>query len=561
MKFIRQFSVRTRLLVALLCVSILPAVFVGTYSTHMYTDLVTKELSDYTVQTIQHMDTELTMELWRYGQFIDQISISEDVQRAMIAGRNDMTMRKAVENYLIRVGYFRGIHITDINGDSLYDDGFIQITDAEMPAIIAGVDAASTADSIYHSGSNLIIGRKIFRYPQGNEHIGYIFAFVNDALPRERVFNKVSFGDGSVMLLSGDGNVLSASPSMPDIDFDNSALYEQLMANLDQQSFTMDVNGVPSFVVFSKSSRYDTYLLATIPLSHINEGTTQMRWQLIFIVIAITLLCVALSLLIYRSVASPIHKMIAKCNGAQTISADNSPDELGYLARTIDTYTEDLQHMSQLRTLDQRRKRELELDALQYQINPHFLFNTLNTLKWVSVINEAPAIISEGITSLSQLLNSVLMNKNELVTVRNELENLAHYFTIQRIRYADCFRVQQRVDEGVMESLIPRFILQPLVENAVLHGAAGSGRQILISVCCQRVPEGVLLEISDDGNGFDVATIKNRADGKFSGIGLSNVDERLKLYFGEQHGLTVISTPGEGTVCRVLIPNKTQEER
>jgi two-component system sensor histidine kinase YesM len=283
---------------------------------------------------------------------------------------------------------------------------------------------------------------------------------------------------------------------------------------------------------------------------------------ILFVTIAAAL-CVALSLWIYRSVASPINRIMTKCRSTPQTGeplGDESLDELGFLSRAIDQYTADLEAMTQMRVVDQRRKRELELEALQYQVNPHFLFNTLGTLKWVAIINDAPPVISKGITSLSELLRSVLLSKDEMIPIREELENLAHYFMIQRIRYAECFEVVNEIDLTAEENKIPRFILQPLAENAILHGSEGGTRQIVITVRCARTPEGVLLEILDNGNGFDPSAVRNNHDEKFSGIGLSNVDERLKLYFGDRHGLDIRSRPGEGTVCRLLIPDRPDME-
>lgn len=564
MKLIRKFNVQTRLLVALLCVSIIPAVFIGVYANKVYTDMVAQELSDYTVNTIQHMDAELNGELRLYTQFIDQVSVEEDVQSAMKTGRSDIALRRSIERYLIRTGYFKGLRVIDASGESLYDDGFIRMSPQDLDTLISRVDAASPSDIIYRIGTDyggdLVLGRKIYSYPQGQQHIGYIFAFINDSLPHERVFNRVNFGDGSVMLMSSDGTVMAGSSGNSEAEFDDANLYAQLLDSPGKPSFTANVGGVPSFVVFSQNQKYGSYLLVTIPLSHIHEGSSKVQRQLIILVIITMLLCVGLSIVIYRSVATPINKIIANCKGGEPY-IDDSPDEIGFLARTIDSYTADLQSMSQMHALDQRRKRELELEALQYQINPHFLFNTLGTLKWVAVINDAPSIISEGISSLSQLLNSVLMNKNEMVTLREELDNLSHYFTIQRIRYADSFKLVEDIDQSLLDCLIPRFILQPLAENAVLHGASGLGRQILITLRCQRTKEGVLLEIRDDGSGFDTSIIHDSSAGKFSGIGLSNVDERLRLYFGEGHGLEVVSSPGHGTICRVIIPGTAQEDQ
>ncbi|MCL1820507.1 MAG: histidine kinase [Oscillospiraceae bacterium] len=527
-KLIRRVSVRTRLLAALLAVSIVPVILIGIYANQVYSRLFTGELSDFAEQTIRNLDTELTAELRRYELFIDAVSVSDEVQDSLVESRGGTALRREVERIILRRDYFRDIIITDIEGDVLYDAG--RLPRDSLHLLMSLTDMTSPSDSLYHvggaSGGSMTIGRKIYKYPIGSEPIGYIFAFINDALPNEVIFNKVSFGGGSITLLTADGIVLAGSEAPPGTRFEGSLLFDEMLTaeSAGMDSFTTNVDGVPSLAVFSRNTRYNTYLIAAIPLLNINEGTGQVGRQLVFLALVTTAVCVALSMLIYRSVAA------------------------------------DLEDMTQTRMADQRRKRDLELEALQYQINPHFLFNTLGTLKWAAVINEAPSVISEGLTSLSQLLQSVLMNKDEMVPLSEELDNLAHYFTIQKIRYADCFEVVSEVDETVLESMVPRFILQPLAENAVLHGSEGGGRNIVITVRCRSVPGGVLLEIEDNGSGFDPEIVKRKSEARFSGIGLTNVDERLKLYYGDENGLKIQSTVGIGTVCRVFVPGTPEED-
>lgn len=565
MRFIRSVSVRTRLLAALLFASIVPAIFVGLYAHQSYTRTIVEKLADSAVQTIRQLNGTLSTELMRYAQFIDQVSVSEEVQELLLARRGGAALRREIDSILIRDGYFRGLRVTDTDGITLYDDGRTLVSEDAFSALLRNAEAASTADGLYYFGDqrvgSLTIGRKIFRYPLGREHIGYVFAFISDAVLDKKLLDGVSLGGGGVMLLSAEGTVLAGGLASPGTEFAGTELYEQLLKS--QEPFLSEVGGTPSLIVFSRNANYDAYLLAAIPLSYINGEAAQTGLRLILFVALAAVVCVALSMWIYRSVASPINRIVAKCRGTPEHDGrigDDSPDELGFLSRTIDQYTADLEAMVRMRVVDQRRKRELELEALQYQINPHFLFNTLGTLKWVSIINDAPPVISEGITSLSELLRSVLLSKDEMISVREELENLSHYFMIQRIRYAECFEVVNEIDQTVEDSKIPRFILQPLAENAILHGSEGGARQIVITVRCERAEDGVLLEIRDNGNGFDPDAVQNNHEGRFSGIGLSNVDERLKLYFGDTHGLDIRSRPGEGTVCRLLIPDRRDKE-
>ena len=529
MRLIRRVGVRVRLLAALLSVSIIPAILIGLYANRIYADLITDELSNLAEQTTQHLNSELTTQLRRYDIFIDSVSISPVVQDLLAEGRRGSDLRREVERIVLRRDHFRDLIILDAQGNVLHATGHIIIPGDAYEALLPDVDAASPSDCLHFvnatQGDFLTIGRKIFRYPLGVEHIGYIFVLISSELSSNLLLNIQSFENSDVYLLSADGVVLAGKEIAPGTRLAGTPLYDELLA-ADREavtSFTYTIDDTPSLVVFSRSDWYNTYLVATIPLIHINVGAGIVGRQLAWLAVATVAVCVLLSMLIYRSVAADWNELMQQYDA------------------------------------DQRRKRDLELESLQYQINPHFLFNTLSTLKWSAIINDAPPVISEGITSLSTLLQSVLLSKDEIIPLREELDNLTQYFTIQKIRYADCFDVVMEVDDNVLDNPVPRFILQPLAENSVLHGTEGGVRQIVITVRCRAVPKGMLLEIVDNGSGFDVNDLKKKPEDRFSEIGLSNVDERLKLNFGNGHGLKIHSVLGEGTTCSVFVPEEDLE--
>ena len=195
---------------------------------------------------------------------------------------------------------------------------------------------------------------------------------------------------------------------------------------------------------------------------------------------------------------------------------------------------------------------------LQYQINPHFLFNTLGSLRFVAQLNDVP-VLEEGISSLSSLLRHSLVKKQELIPISAEIENLRNYFTLQKIRYAGMFEVEYRLEPQTLGCEIPRFTLQPLAENAIIHGTA-DGRCITITVESRFKGTDIELLLRDNGCGFDMGGSAEKAAERFSGIGLSNVDQRLHLHYGKGYGLQVTSSPNTGTCCRILLPQRIWKE-
>jgi len=220
---------------------------------------------------------------------------------------------------------------------------------------------------------------------------------------------------------------------------------------------------------------------------------------------------------------------------------------------------DEIQLLMDRRQADQVRRRELELEALQYQINPHFLFNTLNSFQWLAVINDVP-VVAEGISSLSALLRSTIMKTDEFVPLSEELENLSNYFTVQKIRYGNSFDVCYEIDSKTKSQLLPRFVLQPLAENAIIHGTENMPESIMITVSSTLDGHGnMVIEIRDNGCGFSVFP-GTRGKERFSGIGVNNVVERLHICYGTDDRLQISSQPGKGTICRITIPLLDQKE-
>ena len=164
-------------------------------------------------------------------------------------------------------------------------------------------------------------------------------------------------------------------------------------------------------------------------------------------------------------------------------------------------------------------------------------------------------IVSDGIQALSSLLQNTLTNKNEYITVQEELENLENYFAILRIRYAGSFEYSFHVEEDeLLSCLVPKLILQPLAENSVMHGSSDNGTVMEIQITCWRENKDVMIELSDDGKGFEVTDDALAPHPERKRIGVANVNDRIQLNFGRKYGLKINSQPGKGTTCTLTLP-------
>jgi two-component system sensor histidine kinase YesM len=205
---------------------------------------------------------------------------------------------------------------------------------------------------------------------------------------------------------------------------------------------------------------------------------------------------------------------------------------------------------------DEKKERDLEYRMLQSQVNPHFLYNPLNSIKWMATIQNA-AGIAEMTTALSRFLRILSKENRELVVLRDELLLLEDYLVIQKYRYGGSVNFEKKIEDGLLDTPIPRFILQPLAENAIFHGIEpkGSGSIVLLA---EKRDTDVLISLTDDGLGmvtpFKAAAKLPESGESIQGFGIHSVDERLRYAFGEGYGLSIESKQGSYTTVTIRVP-------
>lgn len=238
---------------------------------------------------------------------------------------------------------------------------------------------------------------------------------------------------------------------------------------------------------------------------------------------------------------------------------NTSNDELGEL---IDSYNYMIGKMSIL--IEDQYKlgksvKNAELKALQSQINPHFLYNTLDMINWMSY-KKMNKEISVAVNTLAKFYKLSLNKGNDLVSIKNELQHATLYVKIQNMRYNDRISLKINVDDEINDYLIPKITLQPILENAINHGILGKGQgNGIISILGYSIDSHIVLIVADDGIGMKEESINllltnKLSSSKGSGYGLKNINKRIKLLYGESYGLSFKSSYGHGTSVTIKIP-------
>ncbi len=322
---------------------------------------------------------------------------------------------------------------------------------------------------------------------------------------------------------------------------------------------------------------HDLYLIEIIPNGPMQRQIPYLSSSLVVSLLATLLLGGALAFLLHRMIAHPITALQNRMEeiGGGDFTADPTiewDNELGDIGRGINNMSARVTALMDRRLEDEKQKQDLEYRMLQNQINPHFIYNTLNSIKWMATIQHAPGI-AEMVTALSRLLKSVSKGNERLVPLYEEFALLNDYFTIQQYRYGGTITldVSYIEDERLNHScLIPRFTLQPLVENAIFHGIEpkGSAGEVSLRVERDAANGDVLIRLTDDGVGMtpEQAAKALREPGpeeaaaKYRHVGMWNVHKRLQYSFGEAYGLSIESEPGVGTTVTVRLPGTPTQQ-
>lgn len=337
------------------------------------------------------------------------------------------------------------------------------------------------------------------------------------------------------------------------------------------------VDGSPCSFVACPLGAHGLYLAESVPVHSPLKQLPQLIQPIIFTLLAILLLGVVTALVLRRMIGAPIQALQRQMEqiGQGNFTTDPSIEwdhELGDVGRGINRLSENVTALMERRIEDEKQKQDLEFRMLQGQINPHFLYNTLNSIRWMASIQHADGI-AEMVTALSRLLKSVSKGTERLVPLRRELELLGDYFIIQRYRYGGTITLETRceVEDGVLDTcLIPRFTLQPLAENAIFHGIEPKGCAGRLELVIRPAEGGdLLVELSDDGLGMSREQMEEalrdpEEDGEagpFRHVGLWNVHKRLRYSFGEGYGLSLESANSGGLkVCFRLPAGKGRDE-
>ena len=310
-------------------------------------------------------------------------------------------------------------------------------------------------------------------------------------------------------------------------------------------------------------------IVSVMPMEKFLGDFSRTRTMAVMIIIVAILVMIFANQFVAVRVAKPLRNLEDSLTG---IGMDREPQiyiggppEIQHLGETIRSMVEQLRQLTDDIVREQEEKRKSELDALQSQINPHFLYNTLDSIMWMIEAEKYDDAISM-VQALSRLFRISLSKGKNIITVGEELQHAKNYLDIQKYRYKNKFTSYFEIEEGIEKYKTIKLIIQPLIENAIYYGMEYMDGDGEIYVRAYTKEEDLFIEVEDNGLGMQKAQVESlltdgtRIRSKGSGIGIRNVHQRIQLYFGTEYGLEILSEPDEGTMVRIHLPKTENVE-
>ncbi|KRF10050.1 hypothetical protein ASG89_00430 [Paenibacillus sp. Soil766] len=556
------FSFRNKILLIILMTSIIPISVTGYLANQKFNQLLENQAEDITLQALRQSDGYMSMyfsELELVGIF----ACTNDMVLKVLSRTYASTYDKVVDanlvgqvlnQYIYSRSDIERIDIFGYNGFS-YMGGFHMDRIDESQPWVEEVKKRNGQPYWFASedGNAMVFARTI---ASNGKSLG-IIRIVIPSYRLEAVINKFQPHSTGFLFL-----VDSARHPILGRNQDVKELTTKLdLTGEKNKSQYINFKEKNMFVTQFRLERADWQFVSVAPRDDILKGTTQIRGYFLTTVIVILLITLSLGVWVTRYFTKPIKQFISlmydveKSNFTSRMVIKTN-DEIGMLAISYNRMVQRVRDLISTVYEQQRLKNEAQWSALQAQINPHFLYNTLDSINWIARMNKIPEI-SKMITALSMLFKLSLSKSDKFITVEEELMYIKYYAQIQETRFSDRIRIHVDVPEQIRAYSLPRFILQPLVENAVVHGLEPKEGPGEIHIKGGQYEDKIFFIIQDNGVGIPVDRLKElllaKEHEQSRHLGLSNVDERIKLLYGQEWGLKIDSIEHVGTIVEVWL--------
>ncbi|MGV3487588.1 MAG: cache domain-containing sensor histidine kinase [Tuberibacillus sp.] len=585
-------SLKTKLMMLFTIIAVIPLSFLGYFTYEKTTELLSEQVSDGALQRLGQVNRNMLFFLNDIDQMTGFISLNNDVQDILTHSENRDSWSKYQDNQSIQSlfdivkgskNWDINIYLIGMNGDRYFTgkylpqgyDDYMQNWGVFRKAKQAnGTLAWDTHYSILKLNNEDVVlsAGRVIKDPETEQLLGYIVVDIMEPaianIYQTEEYTKIG---SQLFLLDNQGNIISSYPSKVTVGtrLDHSSLDRILSSDKGYTRSTW--KGKPVMVVYDTVDNGQFKSVSFIPIEEITRQNALIK-LITFSVICIGLIIALwISYFLSSSITRPFNILMRSMkkveNGDLAVSFQPKyKDEVGVLASSFNRMVSQLQFHVKDSIEKQTMIKESEIKALRAQINPHFLYNTLETIRWITKLNGLQAA-SDMTVALGEMFRYSLKSGNRLVSLSEEITHIKHYLFIQQMRFNDKFEVTYHFNIAPDLVLVPSLVLQPLVENAILHGLEMKLDKGHLKIEAHQDENHLLIIIEDDGLGINKDILptlldEERAEDEVetNGIGLNNVHRRIRMRFGNPFGLVIHSQTDKGTTVTVRLPMIWKEE-
>lgn len=583
--------IKSRLLAVMIPLSLVPMLLVGMVSYLISTHSLQEKINDASMLTLNQASLNIEAKTERIAKYMDILFGSKEVQETLadvdFVHQNGETfmaycrLDPMITSLFYKDADVRSASIFSQSGGAYMYKGYLQ-DEAQVRRtdwygrILAGEGRITWAgiidnpDALNRDKTVFAVGRLVrdTSVNKSSAQLGVAVLLLDKEFLSGNLADEKA-GQGATVIVSDEtGRLMLSAPGAGEGTLQNYVFGADVMRNA-TGSLRQNVDGVDTLVTYTTIPSTRWKVVRMIPYGSLTQEVRSIGWVTFLLAFA----CLAAVWLLSFAQAGRISVPLKNLAGAMKRVGDRdfnvtvpvqTRDEVGLICAGFNTMVAEIQQLFNAVVEEEKEKRKISLRSLQYQINPHFLYNTLSSVRFLA-LSEKSENVADMIMVLGRLLRKTINKAGGMVTVREELENLRDYISLQQIRYKNRLGVSIEPAEDILCCSAPGMLLQPLVENSIEHGLANAlahySRECLIRISAFARNGELCFEIWDNGEGMSEKQIMDifRSDpggesDDMVHIGIKNIHDRLRFQFGPQYGITVDSVQNEYTCMRMNLP-------
>lgn len=615
-RIIRNINIQKRLLISFLIIIFLPNIIISITMFNKLSKEITSNVEDYTFQIVSNINKSISGKLGQYEKLSEEQVILNDRVINLLKDCNMLNVyerysieetklytekKKNIQNLLYNMSDDKNIIsiqiITDkdqysqVSSGGQIRGGFVKEIGAFRKLEIYKL-AAQTSNYLYwddsvqetpfflKQGTNYSFQDHITMYrnisDRSGNHLGVLLIAVSSRIFLDMNSMQKVFKDGNLLLVSTDRVIVSINENVkvPPVNKIIIGEIQELMKG----NIIRKIKGVKYNIIFKKLEYGSLKLVYVVPNKILFKQLLETRDILLKVFVLCVLFASILSYIVSISIYNPLNKLRKTMHRVEGRNFDVRykdvvVDEISMLGTSfnemieqIQDLTVSLQEVEIMHKTEELRRKEAEIDAFQMQINPHLIYNTLDIIRWQVVFAEnGEGEVSKMIMNLSDLLKLSIKRSSGFVNISEEINHVYAYERILKYRYKDKFKIQWNIEsEDLHRCKIVKLVLQPLIENAIVHGLRNTEIPLEILISIYKKSSDIHITVEDNGKGMTTEALEmarkklTEKSLTSSSIALYNINERIKLCFGDCYGLFIDSQLDVGTVLNVCIPYRIE---